>query len=75
MSQSSRGVGEQSGQRIGPVVPGGALPKGLRQQRWSLMNVPLMSAASRAPKVGGQGFTDPTLRLISWRRVFLPVKV
>ena len=33
-------------QRIGPVVPGGVLPRGLRQQRWSPMNVPLMWAAA-----------------------------
>ena len=33
-------------QRIGPVVPGGALPRGLRQQRWSPVNVPLMWAAA-----------------------------
>ena len=33
-------------QRVGPVVPGGALPRGLRQQRRSPMNVPLMWAAA-----------------------------
>ena len=33
-------------QRIGPIVPGGVLPRKLRQQRWSPMNVPLMWAAA-----------------------------
>ena len=33
-------------QRIGPVSPGGVLPRGLRQQRWSPMKVPLMWAAA-----------------------------
>ena len=33
-------------QRIGPVLPGGVVPRALRQQRWSPMNVPLMWGAA-----------------------------